>query len=90
MDNACCFFFAIGVGWNSQNGRPEAIYIIPAKRIKSITDDDSLKVDRLNRRARLRKSESLISSVLQKDEIEKILKQKEDCISHLKEALNID
>lgn len=90
MDNACCFFFAIGVGWNSQNGRPEAIYIIPAKRIKSITDDDSLENIRLKRKARLRKSESLISTILIKDEIESILKQQEDSILRLKESLNID
>ena len=90
LDSAYCFFFAIGVGWNAQRNRPEAVYIIPAKRIKSITDDDSLENIRLKRKARLRKSESLISTILIKDEIESILKQQEDSILRLKESLNID
>lgn len=87
-DNACCFYFAIGVGWKiiSKNQlRPEAVFFIPASKIKNVSSKEIENLS-VKRKPHLKKKESLICTVVGKDEI---IRHISDSINRLDNLRNI-
>ena len=88
-DNACCFYFAIGVGWKiiSKNRlRPEAVFFIPASKInnKSCKEIENLSV---KRKPLLKKKESLICTKVEKNEINRHISDSINKLDNLKDIL---
>ncbi|MBQ0088176.1 MAG: hypothetical protein KBT27_02450 [Prevotellaceae bacterium] len=84
-DGACCFYFAIGVGCNIINKtlKPEAVFLIPASRIKSDSENE-ISECKVKRKLCFKKTESLISKIMGGKNLEDIIYK----LNNLKEALD--
>ncbi|MCQ2174205.1 MAG: hypothetical protein MJY61_03620 [Bacteroidales bacterium] len=84
-DGACCFYFAIGVGWNIINKtlKPEAVFLIPASKIKSDSENE-ISECKVKRKLYFEKTESLISKIMGGKNLENIINK----LNNLKEALD--
>jgi len=90
-DNACCLYYAIGVGWkitSKKHLRPKAVFFIPANIINKI----SCKIISnylVKRKPYLKKKESLINSIVGEKEINEIISDSTNKLDNLKKSLGI-
>lgn len=90
-DNACCLYYAIGVGWNitsKKQPRPEAVFFIPANRINNISKKE-INNFLVQRKPQLKKKESLINSIVAEEEINEIISDSANKLDNLKKSLGI-
>jgi len=89
-DNACCLYYAIGVGWkitSKKQLRPEAVFFIPNGTKKKSCDE--IRNFLVKRKPHLKKKESLINLIVEDKEIKEIISDSANKLDNLKKSLGI-